>query len=449
MTAVGRPPSLALRLEAGRQERSVHPRSALAELDSTNRDPLGILHRQNATRVPELIPLRRQRMSVSPFTFYRGTAAIMAADLARSPDSGISVAACGDAHVSNFGFYASPERTLVFDLNDFDEAAWAPWEWDVKRLVTSVVVAGQSTKRDDAVIRRAARDTVFAYNRAVHTAVSLSPTSRYFTHFSASRTISTFDRRSRTALRAAIESAERRTGERAAKRLTEADPDGVTRRFVEDPPTMTRIPTDRETLLRSLFEQYVTSANVDIRVLLQQFSITDLARRVVGVGSVGTRCSLVLLQDGDAHTLLLQAKEANQSVLIEYGKTRQPPEATAFIERFGQGGRVVGMQRILQGISDPFMGHVTSEGIDFYVRQFHDMKGSVEIESLDDDAYSTYSEACAIVLARAHMQSPNAASIAGYLGNGRRAADAIVEWAYAYADLSRGDYKQFLEEQQD
>jgi uncharacterized protein (DUF2252 family) len=438
-----RQPSLALRLEAGRQERRSHRRSALAELVTTDRDPLRILNRQNERRVQELVPLRAERMSVSPFTFYRGTAAIMAADLARSPDSGISVASCGDAHVSNFGFYASPERTLVFDLNDFDEAAWAPWEWDVKRLITSVVVAGQSTSRDDEVVRRAAKDAVLAYNRTVHTAVTLSPTGRYFTHFSADRAIEYLDPESRESMRAAVQSAQRRTGERATRRLTQDGPDG-TRQFVEYPPAMARIPIAGELRLRSLFADYARSANVDIRVLLQQFTIVDLARRVVGVGSVGTRCSLVLLQDGDEHSLLLQAKEANQSVLVQYGNASQPPEVTEYVARLGEGARVVGLQRILQALSDPFLGHVRFEGFDFYVRQFHDMKGSVEIETLDDGAFATYAQACAVVLARAHMQSPNAASIAGYLGNGKKAAAALVEWAYAYADLSRGDYMSFL-----
>jgi uncharacterized protein (DUF2252 family) len=443
MTLIVRPPSLALRLEAGRQERKRYPRAQLAELATTGRDPLGILNRQNEGRVGELVPLRAQRMSVSPFTFYRGTAAIMAADLARSPHSEISVASCGDAHLSNFGFYASPERSLVFDLNDFDEAAWAPWEWDVKRLVASVVVAGQATSRDDHVISQAAIESVLIYGRALRAVMRTSPTERYFTHFNAAQSMGAFGRRSRAALREAISSSQRRTGERAARRLTEKGPGG-SRQFVENPPTMTRIEAHRATVVRSLLDDYMRSANVDIRTLLQQYRLADSARRVVGVGSVGTRCFLVLLQDGDGHSLLLQPKEANQSVLVEYGNAPQPTEFDEHIELFGQGGRVVGLQRILQALSDPFLGHVSSEGHDFYVRQFHDMKGSIEVESLDDTAFSTYAQACAVVLARAHTQSPNAACIAGYLGSGERAATAIAAWAYAYADLSRRDYEEFL-----
>nr|WP_274636302.1 DUF2252 domain-containing protein [Microbacterium bovistercoris] len=436
--------STAARSASGRARRRVLPRRGLVELTVGARDPLGILDRQNSVRVPELIPLRVERMSQSPFAFYRGTAALMAADLAQSPHSGILVASCGDAHVSNFGFYASPQRRLVFDLNDFDEAAWAPWEWDVKRLVTSIVIAGQATSRDEASVRDAATGAVRAYARAIRTAVAMSPTQRYFSHFDVDAVRATLDKASRKVLRAAIRAAQKRTGERAADRTTTRDADGRLA-FVEDPPRLTHVSPELEERVHGYADRYAASAAVDIRMLLQNYTVADVARRVVGVGSVGTRCHLVVLEDGDGNGLLLQAKEAGRSVLAEHGGIRQPRALDEHVARFGEGGRVVGMQRILQAVSDPFLGHLRSDGgVDLYVRQFHDMKGGIEIDGLEDEPFAQYAQSCAIVLARAHAQSPAAAMVAGYLGDGRAAAEPLREWAHAYADLSRADYAAFV-----
>ncbi|QAY59396.1 DUF2252 domain-containing protein [Microbacterium protaetiae] len=438
-------PTLAERVAAGRAVRQRVPRRELARLGDRRRDPLGIIARQNEDRVPELVPLRTERMSASPFTFYRGTAALMAADLANGPSSGIRVASCGDAHVSNFGFYASPARELLFDLNDFDEAAWAPWEWDLKRLVTSIVIAGQVSSRDDAVVQDAARGAVRTYARALRASLRRSPTQRYYTHFAATAADDTLDGASRRALRAAIRDARKRTGERAARRTTEIDAAGR-RVFVENPPAMTHAPAEVVRGIRAEMERYVHSAGVDIRMLLQNFTVADVARRVVGVGSVGTRCYLIVFEDGDGNTLLLQAKQAGRSVLVEHGGLVQPPELDEYIEQHGQGGRVVALQRILQAASDPFLGHLRSEaGIELYVRQFHDMKGGIDIETLDDVPFARYAQACAAVLARAHSQSPAVAVVSGYVGGGRAIAEPLLEWAYGYAAVSREDYDAFFE----
>jgi uncharacterized protein (DUF2252 family) len=447
---VRRAPSTAEGIAAGRARRAQMRRRELARLGDGPRDPIGIIARQNQTRVADLVPVRTERMSSSAFTFYRGTAALMAADLARGPSSGIRVASCGDAHVANFGFYASPARELVFDLNDFDEAAWAPWEWDLKRLVTSVVIAGQATSRDDAVVQRAARQAVRRYARALRAGLQLSPAQRYFTHFAADAAAAGLDTVSRRALRSAIRDARKRTGERAARRATEADAQGR-HTFVENPPTMTHVEPALVDGVHSLVEQYAQSASVDIRVLLRSYTVSDIARRVVGVGSVGTRCFLVLLADGDGRTLLLQAKEAGRSVLVEHGGVDQPDEVTEHTAQHGEGGRVVAMQRILQGASDPFLGHLRSSadslggGVDLYVRQFHDMKGGIDIETLEDVPFQRYAQACAVVLARAHSQSPATAIVSGYLGNGRAAVEPMLEWAYAYADVSRADHQAFVD----
>lgn len=441
------PPSLREQTARGRAVRAATGRRALAELETDGRDPMAILDAQDATRVPELVPIRTRRMAQSAFAFYRGTAALMAADLARSPQTTLRVGSCGDAHVSNFGLYASPQRTLVFDLNDFDEAAWAPWEWDVKRLVTSIVIAGQATTRDDALVTRAALAAVRTYARGLRSGAKRGPLRRYYDRFDAVAATAG-DPESRRALRHAIRAAEKRTGEVAAKKLTTTDKHGRLR-FLEEPPTMVRADRALAARVDEVYGDYVRSASVDIRALLQRFVISDVARRVVGVGSVGTRCYLIALQDGDGNALLLQAKEAGASVLIEHGGVDQPEAVGRYIEEFGDGGRVVAMQRILQAVSDPFLGHLRgadATGVTeraFYVRQFHDKKGGFEMETLSDDAFLWYAEACAATLARAHSQSPDAPQVVGYLGGGRKVAEAILEWSQAYAELSRSDWELF------
>lgn len=427
----------------GKAAREQTPRHALADLGGAVRDPLGIIERQNTTREPELIPLRIERMSASPFAFFRGTAALMAADLAAAPHSGILVASCGDAHVSNFGFYASPQRRLVFDLNDFDEAAWAPWEWDVKRLVTSLIVGGAASDRDPDVVDAAARRAVTTYLGAVRRASSLSPVERYFTHFDIEQSRRLLDEPARRAIESAIKSAQKRTGERAVRRLTEVGEDGR-RRIVLRHPTTMPVPDAVASLVHDLMLDYRRSASQDIAMLFDHFAPTDIVRRVVGVGSVGTRCFLVLLEDGDGHALLMQPKEAAQSVLVEYGRIPQPAVLDELIATSGEGARVVAMQRVLQALSDPFLGHLRGPEHDYYVRQFHDMKGGIEVEELDDEPFVTYAEACAVVLARAHAQSRAAAQIVGYAGRGETVADAIIEWSYAYAEVSGRDYEAFV-----
>ncbi|MFJ4223193.1 DUF2252 domain-containing protein [Microbacterium sp. NPDC089695] len=436
------PHSAATLLAAGVGSRKSTPRRALAALANAPRDPLGILDAQNRSRIPDLVPLRMTRMAASPFAFYRGTAALMAADLAAAPHSGILVASCGDAHVSNFGFYASAQRSLMFDLNDFDEAAWAPWEWDVKRLVASIVIGGQATGRPDSVIDEAALAAVSAYVRGIRRASTLSPTSRYFTHFDVESTKGMLDKESRRAIRSAVAQAERRTGERAVRRLTEEDAAGR-RRFRHEAPTTTPIDEHQRAQVHDLVAQYRRTVNPDVALLFQHYGVSDVARRVVGVGSVGTRCFLVLFQDGDGNTLLMQPKQAVQSVLVEYGRIPQPQQLSDMIAAHGEGARVVAMQRILQALSDPFLGHLRSDVADFYARQFHDMKGSVDVEELDDGPFVSYAQACAATIARAHSQSITATRVAGYVGGGRAVATAILDWARGYAEVSLADYQAF------
>lgn len=435
--------------ELGKSLRRVVARSELAERRPAERDVIAHLREQNATRVPELVPLRMQRMLASPFAFYRGTAGLMALDLGRDPHSGILVASCGDAHISNFGFYASPERQLVFDLNDFDEAAVAPWEWDLKRLVTSVVVGGREAGYAERDIEGVARRAIASYVSVLRRMVRLSPSDRYFLHLNVQSARRQMSRDGRRVLRDALAAAERRTSARAIRRTTERGADGKVR-FVENPPTMVRFRLDeaehvagaeRAESVHALFAQYRDTVSIDIDTVLAQYEPTDLARRVVGVGSVGTRCYLQLLQGADEDALLLQVKEAGESVLSKYGRIPQPARITQGIAAHGEGYRVVGLQRVLQAVSDPFLGHFAANGRAFYVRQFHDMKGSVELDDLALDAFSDYAVACAGLLGRAHAQSPTAGQVLGYVGSSDAASDAVVTWSISYADQSLRDFE--------
>lgn len=433
----------------GRANRDRCGLDSLAQLDTDGRSPLTLLAEQEQQRLPDLLPLRAQRMGANPFAFYRGTAGIMAADLARSHSSGILVAACGDAHVSNFGFYASPARSLVFDLNDFDEAAWAPWEWDVKRLVTSVLIAGRATDRNQTVTDAAAKTAIKTYLEVLRQATKASAVDRYFAHFNPVELANGLDHDSSQVLREAMADARKRNSKRAARKLTQIDESGQVR-FIEQPPAMSSIDDETAARVGGFIEQYLTSASVDIRFLMRGYRLRDVARRAVGVGSVGTRCYLALFEDGDGHKLILQAKEAGRSVLDEHGGIAQPVELIEEINSRGNGARVVGLQRILQSASDPFLGHVVKESgqdpvmRDFYVRQFHDMKGSIEAESLSDGPFIRYAAACGAVLARAHSQSDTLGEVVGYAGKGKKVTKAIMEWCAAYADLSHADYLEFV-----
>ncbi len=235
----------------------------------------------------------------------------------------------------------------------------------------------------------------------------------------------------------------RRTGERGVRRLTRADESGRLR-FVEQPPTMTRTTPEVERRLHQFIADYRESAGLDIQLLLDHYLVIDVVRRVVGVGSVGTRCSLVLFQDGDGNALILQAKEAEPSVLQRYGRIAQPSSLTSLVDRHGHGARAVAMQRTLQAFSDPFLGHLRADGVQMYVRQFHDMKGGFDAMELEDLPFVTYARACGTILARAHVQSPASAEELGYIGQGATVEEALLAWSSAYADLVRDDFRAFV-----
>ncbi|WP_124713622.1 DUF2252 domain-containing protein [Mycolicibacterium nivoides] len=425
----------------GRALRKAAPRRALAELIPSRRGATEILVEQNQHRIPELVPLRFARMLVDPFAFYRGSAAVMAADLAASPSSSIEVLSCGDAHLSNFGIYAAPDRELIFDLNDFDEAAAAPAEWDVKRLITSAIIGGRHAAYPERTIERLAAQAVMAYRAGLQTMLEMNVLDRYYLRFAPEQyrhrvSGSLGEVIGRTARRA-----RKRTSARVFARIMSEAPDG-TLQLREDPPVLQHVDIDLETTLVESLQEYLTSVPADVAVLLSHFRVSDVAMRVVGVGSVGTRCFLVILTGPDGTPLILQVKEATRSVLEEYGGVAQPPALLAAVKALGQGVRVVDGQRVLQAMSDVFLGTARVDDRYYYVRQFQDMKGTIETEGMSPTEFADYVAACALALARGHAQSANASMLRGYVGNGDRVSTAVLQWCYAYAEKSRDDFHQ-------
>ncbi|MCU1479085.1 MAG: hypothetical protein JWQ64_3778 [Subtercola sp.] len=441
--------SQASAIARGKALRKELPRGAHATfVPAAERDPLGILNQQAESRVQDLIPLRNERMLTSPFAFYRGTAGIMAADLRHEVNTGIRVVSCGDAHVSNFGLFASPLRTMVFDLNDFDEAAVAPWEWDVKRLVASVVVGARESKFSESNVRLAARAAAKAYREGLHDMMHLTVLERYYFRIDTEGPDAYLDSAAQKVLDKATRQARKRTSEAFIEKIAERGSDG--RLLIrEDPPVLTHVPDATEEVVLELFEHYKHTVPADIAQLLGQFTVTDIAMRVVGVGSVGTRCYILILTGPQQESLVLQVKEAQVSVLQSFGGEHPEPsfqpsrDVRDGVQDAPQGRRVVANQHILQAVSDSFLGYLRYDGRDFYVRQFRDMKGSIDPSRLALWPFITYSAACGTLLARAHAQSDTAAIIAGYLGASDAFDRAIVDWSCAYATQSLEDFHAF------
>ncbi|HWS94215.1 MAG TPA: DUF2252 domain-containing protein [Mycobacterium sp.] len=426
----------------GRALRKTVSRRALAQLTPSNRTATEILVEQNADRLRELVPLRFARMLADPFAFYRGSAAVMAADLAASPSTGIEIMCCGDAHISNFGMYAAPDRSIIFDLNDFDEAAVAPAEWDVKRLITSVIIGGRHAEYPAKTIRRYVEDALVGYETSLQAMLeNMDVMDRYYLRMEPERYVGKVSKGMLGVIQKTISRARTRTSAQVFKQIMKIGPDG-TPRLREQPPVLQHVDEEIEAPLVEAVQEYLAAVPPDVALLLSHFRATDLALRVVGVGSVGTRCYLVILVGPDGAPLILQIKEATRSVLEEYGGWRQPASMTAAIEAKGQGVRVTDGQQILQAMSDVFLGTTRKDGRDYYIRQFHDMKGTIETEGMAASTFGEYVSACAVLLARAHSQSTNASILRGYVGTNATVHEAVAEWSYAYADKSLDDFHQ-------
>jgi uncharacterized protein (DUF2252 family) len=375
-------------------------------------------------------------MIESPFAFYRGAAAVMAWDLSSTPVTGIEVHACGDAHLLNFGIFASPERTLMFDVNDFDETLPAPWEWDVKRLAASATVAARQNGFDGATTAQITRAGVRSYRERMAAFAGMPALDIFYSRVEAEQALA-LSKTAGPGAKKQLDKAKTNTSARVITKLTVTNTEGVPR-IIDQPPILSHSQElQSEELIRRFIETYRTTVRSDVELLLQRFRLVDVARKVVGVGSVGTRCYIALLLDSNDSPLFLQVKEANRSVL-------EPHWKRAKAERQGQ--RVVEGQQIMQAASDVFLGWASDgEGRDFYVRQFKDMKGSVEIANLSAPALLEYLELCGWTLARAHAQSGVARQISEYLGNGEQFDAAITAFARRYGDQNALDHQSLVD----
>jgi uncharacterized protein (DUF2252 family) len=432
-------PTLKDRLAAGRKLREKVPRSSHSQWAPRKNpaDPTGLLKESDRGRLLALLPIRYDRMRKSPFAFFRGAAALMAADLASTPVTGIRVQACGDCHVANFGGFGTPERQLVFDINDFDETLPAPWEWDVKRLAASIVLGMRQAGIAGRHCSDAARASAQSYRKHMREYAEMTALEAWYSHLNA---------------RLFIQNAETPEARKRWRKLeAKATLDTSGREFPRIAPLRHghhRI-LDRPPLIyhsseiaaiskhvRQMFQRYRATLPEERRLVLDRYELVDVARKVVGVGSVGTRCAVALLMAGPHDPLLLQCKEAHQSVLAPYaGKSRYA----------NQGERVVTGQRMLQSASDVFLGWTRDDqGYDFYFRQLRDMRMKIDIEKMSKRDWFEYVELCGWVLARAHARTGDPAKIAGYLGKTAAFDEAIAKFAVAYADQTERDHASFL-----
>jgi len=434
------------RYAAGKALRAKAPRISHGEWTtvSDRPDPISLLEESNRTRVPELVPIRYGRMSLSPFAFLRGSAGVMASDLEKTPVSGITVQICGDAHLSNFGFFATPERNLVFDVNDFDETLPGPWEWDLKRLAASIVVAGRLNGYTAQENRQAVVECVEEYHTLMQQMASKCTLDVWYQHLDIGQVMELAKRKGREELQKQVEKAkQRRTNLGTFPKLAE-QVEG-TYRIKDEPPLIVHIEdlgdvkktqAAEADLIKSAFDTYVQTLPDDRKLLLGRYHFVDIARKVVGVGSVGTRAWVLLFMsggDGD-DPLFLQAKEADASVLEPYlGNSSYT----------NHGERVVQGQRVMQEASDIFLGW-THGNVDVYVRQLRDMKLSEDIAFLTKTQFGRYARLCAMALARAHARSSDSAMISGYLGNSDAFAQAIALFAESYADQTERDHAAML-----
>jgi len=428
------------RIAAGKALREKFPRAnqAIYQPSAKRVDPVAVLEKQAETRLQDLIPVRYARMLASPFAFLRGSAAVMAADLAASGNtSSINVAACGDMHVSNFGVFASAERKLIFGINDFDEAHWGAWEWDLKRLTTSIVSSGRFVSFSDKVCEDAIYAAVNSYRKHMKDYAEMGYLQLWYETMSEKAILNTLDPKQKKAFSKLTDKARTRTHMQVLDKLTDVIDDKY--RLREDAPFIVRethvqngMPVDQA--LGLLLESYMQSLTDDRQFLLKKYRIADVARKVVGVGSVGTRCWIILLTGNhDDDPLFLQVKEAQPSVLEPF------TNKTIFSN---EGQRIVAIQRLIQGAPDIFLGWGQLNEHQFYVRQLRDMKGSAEFvkEGAVRDNFVDYCKLCGWALAQAHAKSGDAAMIAGYAGNSEELDEAMAKFAFAYAEQTEKDY---------
>lgn len=429
-------PTKAERLTVGRALRKKIKRGELGRWrpKSDRSDPIDLIEEAHSGRLERLIPVRIGRMAVSPYAFLRGSASLMAEDFDGMPRTGIEPVICGDAHLGNFGFYASPERDLVFDLNDFDEAHPGPWEWDLWRLTTSIWVAGRQNGLADSTCEDAVLWCAAAYRRQIARLAEQPLLARSFDRMDIERMrLEMADWSLRGEIERSANLARNRTSDRALPKLTR-ERDGV-RRMVEQPPLVTHVTDDEKDRIIDGLETYLTTLPQHWRRVLGSYLFVDVAHKVVGVGSVGLRAFVVLLQgNGLEDMLFLQLKQSRRSCVAPFvhGDTAWHAH---------QGQRVVEYQQTLQTVSDPLLGWTTVDKRDYYVRQFRDMKGAVTVEGMDGSALMDYGRICGTLLAKGHARSADPATLSGYLGKGDAADRSFARFARLYADQTEADHQ--------
>jgi uncharacterized protein (DUF2252 family) len=423
------------RYEVGRELRRQVPRSTLADWNEDDRgaDPVQQVISGNEGRVARLVPVRIGRMVASPFAFLRGAAAIMAADFSRLPATGITPVICGDAHLGNFGFYASPERDLVFDLNDFDEAHPGAWEWDLRRLIASVHVAGRQNGASEDECGEAVRRCVRSYREHLSHLAEQPLLARAYDRLNLDRLHrAAGGATGRRAIENAAARARKRTSDRALPRFTEQHDGGL--RLVQEPPLITRPDPEQYERIAVALDDYLQTLRTQWAVILGGYRLVDVAHKVVGVGSVGLRAYIALCEGSSPDDVLfLQLKQARRSVVAQYVHGD-----SAWHDHQGQ--RVVQYQQALQTVSDPLLGWTTVGPRQYYVRQFRDMKGAVVVDGIDAPALADYAGVCGLLLAKGHARTSGASMITGYLGRSDKADRALCVFARRYADQTERDH---------
>ena len=431
----------------GKAIRKEVPRSSHGEWSppADRQDPVDVITSQDTDRVQWLVPIRHGRMSESPFSFYRGAAKIMAADLSHTPRTGLTSQICGDGHLANFGSYASPDRRQVFDVNDFDETLPGPWEWDLKRLAASVVLAGRDNGFDRSDIKPATLQSVAGYREAMAKFAEAGTVDIWYWQLSLEQIMNAMPtKQDQKRFKKGAKKARSKGSLKALSKLAEKV-NGVYR-IKSEPPLLLPLrelagsqnPDDIKAQVDDSLSSYRSTLPDDRRVLFDRFTLVDIALKVVGVGSVGTRCMIVLFQGrDDQDPLVLQIKEATDSVLEDHLPTSRYKE---------HGKRVVEGQRLMQASTDIFLGwtvHLDSKW-HYYWRQFHDMKGSADVAAMNPEQLASYARLCGSTLAHAHARTGDPIAIAGYLGSGNAFDRAVADFAFAYADQNDKDYKAFV-----
>ena len=443
-------PSAADRGDVGRGLRKRVPRTSHSQWDPgpDRRDPVELISSQNRSRLEFLVPIRHWRMAQSSFAFYRGGAKVMARDLSTTPSTGVHVQICGDAHLSNFGVYGSPERALVFDLNDFDETLPGPWEWDVKRLAASFAIAARHNGYGPDIELDLPREAVAAYRKAIRKFAKARYIDVWYTQIDVDKIFAAFEdqltKKQRKRGTRFVAKARSKNSLHAFGKLTERSADGY--RIASQPPLIIPLrdipsqehPDEIAATVHDEFEAYLGSVPDHVAALLRRYEYRDMAIKVVGVGSVGTRCLIMLLRGrDDRDPFFLQLKEAVPSVLEDHLPASEYDQ---------HGRRVVEGQLLMQASSDSFLGwHVAGTGTHYYWRQFKDMKGSVEIEGASPETVRRYAQLCGWTLARAHARAGDSQTISGYLGKSESFDRAVAEFSVAYADQNERDYAAFRE----